>query len=550
MTGALLTIRDLSVAYGQAGRARTVVDTISFDIASGEKVAIVGESGSGKSTTANAILGLLPRAGAVTGGSIAVGDIDVTRASERTFRRIRGRRIGLVPQDPMVGLNPTLRIGTQVAEAVRLRGVPRQSVSAEVLESLAAAGLDQPELRARQYPHELSGGLRQRALIAIALAGRPELLIADEPTSALDATVQKKILDHLDRLVSETGISLLIITHDLGVAADRADTVLVMSEGRIVERGRPHAILAVPEHPYTRQLLDAAPGLSHLRGAASSARAIARVPVLPESTAVPILRLDGVTKRFPLPRAASGERTFLAVDDVSLAVYPGQTLALVGESGSGKTTVLRIANALERPSAGRVEFDGNDLTTLGWNQLRPLRRRFQMVHQNPFASLDPRFSVRDLIAEPLESFAIGSRAERTAAVRDLLDRVGLPAAFANRRSAELSGGQRQRVAIARALALRPEVVLLDEPISALDVSVQAQILDLLVDLQRDLGLSYLVISHDLAVVAEMSHRVAVMAAGRIVEEGTTDAVFAAPRHPITRELLAAIPGQRRAEVTP
>jgi peptide/nickel transport system ATP-binding protein len=548
MTAELLRITNLSIAYGPAGRQRTVVEGVSFDVGRGEKVAIVGESGSGKSTTANAILGLLPRGGAITGGRIAVGDTDLTRASERTFRGIRGRRIGLVPQDPMVGLNPTLRIGTQVAEAVRLRGVPRQSVSAEVIESLAAAGLDQPELRARQYPHELSGGLRQRALIAIALAGKPTLLIADEPTSALDATVQRKILDHLDTLVADTGISLLIITHDLGVAADRADRVLVMNEGRVVESGHPHSILAAPAHPYTRRLIAAAPGLTHLRGGTSSARTIARVPLTADSLVEPILRLEAVTKRFSLPRAGAGDRSFLAVDDVSLAVVPGQTLALVGESGSGKTTLLRIANGLETPTSGRVVFDGTEITSLSWKQVRPLRRRFQMVHQNPFASLDPRFSVRDLIAEPLESFAIGSRATRTSSVRSLLDRVALPAAFLDRRPAELSGGQRQRVAIARALALSPEVVLLDEPISALDVSVQAQILDLLVELQRDLGLAYLVISHDLAVVAEMSHRVAVMESGRVVEEGDTDDVFARPQHEITRELLAAIPGQLGAEV--
>jgi peptide/nickel transport system ATP-binding protein len=547
MTNDLLTISDVSIAYGTGRQQRAVVQDFSLTVAAGEKVAIVGESGSGKSTTANAILGLLPGDGAITAGRITVGGTDITHAGERTLRSIRGRRIGLVPQDPMVGLNPTLRIGQQVAEAVRLRGVPRRSVSAEVIESLAASGLDQPELRARQYPHELSGGLRQRALIAIALAGKPSLLIADEPTSALDSTVQGKILDHLDWLVAETGISLLIITHDLGVAADRADRVLVMSEGRIVEQGHPHGILAAPAHPYTRALLASAPGLAHLRNGTSEGRTVGRVPAVAVADLEPVLVLERVSKRFPLPRG-SRERSFLAVDDVSLTINRGQTLALVGESGSGKTTLLRIANGLESPTSGSVEFEGHNLVGLSWKQLRPLRRRFQLVHQNPFASLDPRFSVRDLIAEPLDSFGIGSRATRTAAARDLLDRVSLPESFLDRRPAQLSGGQRQRVAIARALALNPDVVLLDEPVSALDVSVQAQILDLLVELQRDLGLSYLVISHDLAVVSEISHRVAVMAAGRIVEEGNTKEVFARPRHDITRELLAAIPGQRAAEV--
>jgi peptide/nickel transport system ATP-binding protein len=545
----LLEIKDLSVAYGEGLHRRIVVEDFSLTVSAGEIVAIVGESGSGKSTTANAILGLLPRGGHITSGSITVDGVDTVRGSERVLRGIRGRRVGLVPQDPMVALNPTLRIGAQVAEVVRLRSVPRRSVSAEVLAALTSAGIDQPELRARQYPHELSGGLRQRALIAIALAGKPELLIADEPTSALDSTVQRRILDHLDGLVAHTGVSLLIITHDLGVAADRADRLLVMSEGRVVEEGHPHDILGNPQHDYTRRLLAAAPGLAHLRRGRSAARTVERVrAITPTADAQPILQLAHVTKEFALPRTVAGGRTFRAVDDLTIAVQRGQTVAVVGESGSGKTTALRIAMRLESPTTGQISFDGADITALGWRELRPLRRRFQLVHQNPYASLDPRFTVRDIITEPLDSFAIGSRATRQKAAGELLDRVGLPQSFSQRRSAELSGGQRQRVAIARALALEPELLLLDEPVSALDVSVQAQILDLLVELQRDLGLSYLVISHDLAVVAEISHRVAVMASGRIVEEGETETVFADPRHEITRELLAAIPGQRVVEV--
>lgn len=543
--GPLLVIDDLSVAYGEGAGSRTVVENLSLTVEAGEIVAIVGESGSGKSTTANAVLGALPTGGHITTGSITVDSLDITHASERVLRRIRGRTVGLVPQDPMVGLNPTLRIGEQVAEAVRLRGVPRRSVGAEVVEALERAGLDQVDLRARQYPHELSGGLRQRALIAIALAGTPRLLIADEPTSALDSTVQRRILDHLGHLVDETGIALVIITHDLGVAADRADRVLVMSEGRVVEQGSPHDVLSAPRHEYTRRLLNAAPGLAHLR-TTTTARSVARVATIPDVQTEPILTLESVTKEFPLPRTRGGARRFRAVDGVSLEVHRGQTLALVGESGSGKTTALRIAMRLEEPTAGRILFDGIDVTKLSWASLRPLRRRFQLVHQNPFASLDPRFSVSRLITEPLESFGIGTRAERIAAAKHLLDRVGLPQGFLDRRAVELSGGQRQRVAIARALSLEPELLLLDEPVSALDVSVQAQILDLLVELQRDLGLSYLVISHDLAVVAEISHRVAVMSAGRIVETGHTAQVFAEPRHPLTRELISAIPGQRES----
>jgi peptide/nickel transport system ATP-binding protein len=542
----VLKISDLSVAYGVSRGERTVVESIDFEVESGEVVAIVGESGSGKSTTANAILGLLPSGGQVTGGRIEIAGRDVTGFSDRQFRSVRGPIVGLVPQDPMVSLNPTLRIGEQVGEAVRRRGVPKRSTSAEVLEALQKAGIDDPEVRARQFPHELSGGLRQRALIAIALAGKPRLVIADEPTSALDSTVQRKILDHLGHLVEESGVSLLIITHDLGVAADRADRLIVMQAGRIVEQGAPHEVLSNPQHDYTKRLIDAAPGLAHLRRTRPGSRAIERVATIQDAEAEELLRLDAITKDFALPTGLVGRRSHRAVDEVSLTVHRGQTLALVGESGSGKTTVLRIAMRLETATAGRVIFDGQDITETGWRALRPLRQRFQLVHQNPFASLDPRFTVRDLIGEPLDSFGVGSRAARSTEVSELLDRVALPQSFLKRRPAELSGGQRQRVAIARALALRPDLVLLDEPVSALDVSVQAQILDLLAELQRDLGLAYLLISHDLAVVAEISHRVAVMAAGRIVEHGHTAQVFAAPQHAITRELIAAIPGQREA----
>jgi peptide/nickel transport system ATP-binding protein len=431
----------------------------------------------------------------------------------------------------MVALNPTLRIGEQVAEAVRRRGVPKRSVAVEVAEVLERAGVDNPAVKARQYPHELSGGQRQRVLIAIALAGRPRLLVADEPTSALDATVQRRILDHLDRLVADSGTSLLLITHDLGIAVDRADHLVVMSQGRIVEQGRPAEVVAAPQHEYTKRLLDAAPGLGRVRRPA---------PVPPVDDVV--LRFEGVSKEFT-SRSGFGSRSPARVlDDVTLDVHRGRTLALVGESGSGKTTALRIAMGLERPTSGRVLFDGVDVASSDRRELRGLRRRFQFVHQNPFAALDPKFSVRDLVAEPLDSFRIGDRSSRTATVAKLLDQVALPASHLGRRAAELSGGQRQRVAIARALALEPELLLLDEPVSALDVSVQAQILDLLVDLQRELGLTYVLVSHDLAVVAEVSHQLAVLDGGRIVETGPTQQVFDHPEHALTRALLAAVPG--------
>lgn len=539
--------RGLSVSYGD----HEVVSDVSFAVPAGRVVAVVGESGSGKTTAVAALLGLLPPGGRITSGSVHVAGRDLTRAPERARRDVRGRVVGYVPQDPMVGLNPTLRVGEQVAEAVRRRGVPRRSVPAEVLEVLAAAGIDDPALRARQHPHQLSGGLRQRALIAIALAAHPQLLVADEPTSALDTTVAQKILDHLEHLVTSSGTGLLVITHDLRVAADRADEVLVMSAGRIVERGRPADVLASPQHPYTQRLVADAPGASR-RGT--------RVTVIPRAAEVhdhgdhgtpeqPVLELESVTKDFPLPRsavAAGAPRHVRALDDVSLTVRRGTTLALVGESGSGKTTALRVAMRLEEPTSGRVVFDGQDITASRWSELRPLRRRFQLVHQNPFASLDPRWDVAELVTEPLHSFGVGGRADRARAALELLDAVRLPAAFADRRPAELSGGQRQRVAIARALALDPELVLLDEPVSALDVTVQAQVLDLLVELQRERGLSYLLISHDLAVVADTSHDVAVMTRGRIVERGPTSEVFAAPQSATTAELLAAVPGRRGA----
>ncbi|MEA9985607.1 ABC transporter ATP-binding protein [Subtercola sp. RTI3] len=558
MTTPLVEITSLSVTYSREGRSSAAVTDLSLRIAPGETVAIVGESGSGKSTTANALLGLLAAGGRVTGGTIRVGGVDTTRASQRVLRGIRGRVIGLVPQDPMVALNPTLRVGPQVAEAVRRRGgVPKRSVNAEVLEALEAAGLDNVVLRARQYPHELSGGMRQRVLIASALAGRPQLIVADEPTTALDVTVQKRILDHLASLVASRGISLLIITHDLGVAADRADRVLVMQGGRVVEQGRPADILVSPAEEYTRRLIAAAPGLApdgrvkvrHAAGSAapvgSAARRGAAVPLEAAASPAPILSIVSVSKDYRLPRSPDGERTFRAIDSVTLDVPTGQTLALVGESGSGKTTTLRVALGLEKPTAGRVLFDGTDITDTRWSELRPLRQRFQLVHQNPYSSLDPKFTVGQSIIEPLVSFGIGDRVSRRARLRELLDQVALPAAFADRRPFELSGGQRQRVAIARALSVKPDLVFLDEPVSALDVSVQEQILTLLASLQNELGVSYLFISHDLAVVAQIAHRVAVLNRGAVVEQGATADVFTSPQSPYTRALLDAIPGRAR-----
>ncbi|MCK9931028.1 ABC transporter ATP-binding protein [Frankia sp. Mgl5] len=561
----LVTIRDLHVGYVRRRRTAPAVRGVDLSIGSGEIVALVGESGSGKSTIANTIIGLLPDSARVTAGSVllhtgpspddvdgpALDDrldldergrrpVEIVGAREKVLRELRGRVVGLVPQDPMVGLNPTRRIGGQVAEAIRLRGVGGDDLDAEVLEFLAQAGVDNPRLRARQYPHELSGGLRQRVLIGIALAGRPRLIIADEPTSALDVTVQRRILDHLEGLVRESGISLLIITHDLAVAADRGDRVVVLQDGEIVEQGPPGDILVSPARDYTKRLIAAAPGLAH------GGQIVPRFQLPPEQVATPdpVIRLENVSKRYPLPGRQAG--SFLALDGVSVEVARGRTHALVGESGSGKTTMLRIAFGFEQATDGRVSLDGVDITGLGWKQTRLLRRKVQLVHQNPYASLDPRFTVGQSITEPLVSFRIGDRRTRTARALELLDQVALPGSYLDRLPAELSGGQRQRVAIARALALSPELVLLDEPVSALDVSVQEQILALLTDLQERLGLSYLFVSHDLAVVARISHTVSVLNRGRQVESGSVAAVFGSPRSEYTRELIDAVPGQRGA----
>ncbi len=529
----LVRIEGLDVGYTRRREVTPAVIGLDLTVGAGEVVAIVGESGSGKTTTANAIIGLLPGNGRITGGSAVVDGVETAGAKERTLRRLRGSVAGLIPQDPMVGLNPTKRIGAQIAEAVKLRRIVAPDVGAEVVQYLEQAGVPEPELRARQYPHELSGGLRQRALIAIALAGRPKLIVADEPTSALDVTVQKRILDHLVGLVRDRGISLLVITHDLAVAADRADRVVVMRHGRKVEEGDPATILHGSRHTYTRQLIAAAPRLAH------GGEVVARHDVRELEEPGPILTLTGVSKVFH-----AGGRDFRALDDVSVRVPRGRTHALVGESGCGKTTTLRIALGLETASGGSVLLDGDEIVGKSWNRLRPLRRKAQLVHQDPFATLDPKFTVAQSITEPLVSFRIGDRRSRAARARELLDQVALPVSYLDRLPRELSGGQRQRVAIARALALNPALLMLDEPVSALDVLVQEQILTLLGELQRELGLSYLFVSHDLAVVAGIAHTVSVMSGGRVVEQGPVAEVFARPRSPYTRELLDAVPGRR------
>ncbi|MFD6860565.1 dipeptide ABC transporter ATP-binding protein [Rhodococcus sp. NPDC060090] len=477
LTAPLLEVDDLRVAYGSDDDPVVAVDGVGFTVARGEVVAVVGESGSGKSTTAHAIIGLLSGSGRVVGGTVTFDGQRLDTLPERAFEKVRGARIGLVPQDPTTSLNPVIRIGDQIAETLRIHGLAdRRTAKLEALRILEEAGLDNPELRAKQYPQALSGGQRQRVLIGIALACGPDLVIADEPTSALDVTVQRRILDHLEARIAETG------------APSLTDTV------------RPD-----------------------------------RVP------AEPLLTVTDVSKTFRIDRRTSLD----AVRSVSFEVPRGRTLSLVGESGSGKSTVARIAIRLETPTSGRIRFDGNDITGLRGRNLRALRRRVQIVHQNPYASLKPKLKIRDIVAEPLGAFGIGSKAERAMRVAELLDQVALSTAHLDRTPAELSGGQRQRVAIARAIALHPELLVLDEPVSALDVSVQAQILDLLTDLQNELGLSYLFISHDLAVVRQISDTVAVMRSGEVVEFGTTTDIFDNPQHEYTRVLLDAIPGKVR-----
>jgi len=530
----LLAVRGLRVAFGD----RDVVHGVDLDVARGERVAIVGQSGSGKSTVVAAVLQLLPGAGHVTGGSVHLGGDELTGAGEARMRSVRGARIGLVPQDPSTNLNPSMTVGAQVADALRAGGARgRATVARRVVELMTEAGIPDAERRSGQYPHEFSGGMRQRVLIAVALARDPELLIADEPTSALDVTVQRQILDHLQTLVDAHGTSLLFITHDLGVAADRTDRIVVMLDGRVVEQGTPRQILLDPQHEYTKRLVAAAPTVA----AAAALRAEEPVGQEGQEARVdPILVVRDLVKEYRL-RGRRGE-TVRAVDGISFEVPRGTTTAVVGESGSGKTTLSRIVLGIEPATSGTALIDGEGITASRGAARRALRRRVQPVFQDPYGSLDPTYSVERLVDEPLRVFGVGDRASRRARVAELLDQVALPRSVAQSRPGELSGGQRQRVAIARALALEPELLICDEAVSALDVLVQEQILELLAELQGRLGLSYLFITHDLAVVRQIAHSVVVMRRGRIVERGSVDDVFLSPTDEYTHHLLGAIPG--------
>jgi microcin C transport system ATP-binding protein len=523
----LLRVEHLSVEFATASGRTRVVDDVSFSIAPGERFALVGESGSGKTVTAYSLLRLNADAG--YGGRIVFGGRDLLAASEREMRGVRGRDIAMVFQEPMSALNPLYSIGDQICEAIELHeGLDRRAAAARALELLERVRIPEPRRRFASLPHQLSGGQRQRAMIAMALACNPRLLVADEPTTALDVTIQRQIVELLAQLQRELGMAVLLITHDLPLVRSFADRVGVMQSGRLLESGAADRVFAQPEHPYTRRLVDSRPR-----------RSIAPVP--PDAPV--LLRARGLGCSFETRRGWFSRHVFEAVRGVDLQLARGETLGIVGESGSGKTTLgmalLRLAQARTR---GEIELDGQRIDAMDRRRLRPLRRRMQVVFQDPYNALSPRLTIEEIVAEGLALHQPRlSAAQRRAAVVAMLEEVGLSAAMLQRYPHEFSGGQRQRIAIARAAVLQPELLLLDEPTSSLDVSVQQQVLELLAGLQRRHGLSYLFITHDLQVVRAMAHRVLVMKDGEVVESGETEAVFAAPAHPYTRQLLAAAP---------
>ena len=645
--GPLLEVKDLAIDFTtDTGKPVHAVRDANFTLYPGQWVAIVGESGSGKSTSAMAVLGLLPGTGHVVNGSIKLDGEEIAGAKQSEFDKLRGTKMGLVPQDPMSNLNPVWRIGTQVKEALKAnnmdvahekrsalakalagdevevkgnddetflgakelpelmteakKALTEAGVSGEAFDKavarftnewvpgsetrwrvaddlikagvaddqawylakkyvtgstmddriaglLSEAGLPDAATRARQFPHEFSGGMRQRALIAIGLACRPDLLIADEPTSALDVTVQKRILDHLHMLTDSLGTAVLFITHDLGLAAERAQHIVVMYKGQVVESGPSLEVLQHPQHPYTKRLVAAAPSLASQRIISAKERgedadALLDHHIAGESTlekSEHIITVDHLTKEFKLPRK---KEMFKAVDDVSFSVKRGTTLAIVGESGSGKSTVANMVLHLLKPTSGKVFYEGRDTSTFKSKDLLGFRRHVQPVFQNPYGSLDPMYSIFRSIEEPLRIHKIGDKKWRANRVKELLDMVEMPASVMGRYPNELSGGQRQRIAIARAMALDPDVIVCDEAVSALDVLVQDQVLRLLNDLQAEKGLSYLFITHDLAVVRQIADEVVVMQHGKLVEHATTDEVFDHPQKQYTRDLLDAIPG--------
>ncbi|MGV8925059.1 MAG: dipeptide ABC transporter ATP-binding protein [Ewingella sp.] len=532
----VLALEDVSIAYSSGAQRQCVVHNVSFSVYPGEVVALVGESGSGKTTTAQAIIGLLAENGHLQQGAIRLNGTDISQWSQHRLDALRGARISLIPQDPTSSLNPVKTIGTQVAEILNIhRRLPRKQRDGRVVELLARVGLSHPELRAKQFPHELSGGMKQRVLIAIAIALQPALIIADEPTSALDVTVQKRILDLIDELRHEFGTAVLLITHDLAVAAERADRLLVFRHGKVQEQGITAEVLSAPKSDYTRQLFADVPALSGKHRASVN-----------KASTENVLRVENIIKDFTL--GGKGKPAFRAVDNVSFNIARGTTHSLVGESGSGKTTLARILLGFQRPDSGHVFIGEQDITQLKGEALRQMRRKIQLVYQNPFASLDPSQTLFSVIEEPLLNFDRLNTEARRQRVHRIAGRVALPLELLSRKPRELSGGQRQRVALARALILEPQVLVLDEATSALDVTVQAQILSLLQELQDSLGLTYLFISHDLATVRQISHSVSVLNRGQQVDSGDVESVFARPGSDYTKELINAIPGAGRHHV--
>ncbi|WP_112974178.1 MULTISPECIES: ABC transporter ATP-binding protein [unclassified Rhizobium] len=538
----VLRVENLCVDARTPEGLKRVLDDISFDLEPGETLCLAGESGSGKSVTSLSIMGLLPKASLrVASGSIILGDQDLTRLSNSQMRHVRGGEIAMIFQEPMTSLNPVMSIGAQLSEAIREH---QQVANAETIarQMLEAVQIADPARRLKQYPHELSGGMRQRVMIAMALSCRPKVLIADEPTTALDVTVQAQILTLMRELKGEFGTSIVMITHDMGVVAEMADRVAIMQHGRIVEQRASLDLFANPSEPYTRKLLAAVPRLGALAGTDGPPRVSTDAPQTKEQATAPILNVQDLSVSYGKGSGMLFRRQApsATVRNISFQIMPGETMGLVGESGSGKSTTGKAVLGLI-PFSGTVQLDGYDISRLSHHEMRPVRRSAQMIFQDPYASLDPRMSVGRAIAEPMTIHGIGTAAERRERVADLLRRVGLTPDAATRYPHEFSGGQRQRICIARALALEPKLIVADESVAALDVSVRAQVLDLMLELQETMGLAYLFISHDMAVIERMSHKVAVMRGGEIVEADTRRKIFENPRDDYTKALMQAVP---------
>ena len=534
ITNPLLSVRDLTVSVRDRGVMKPLVSGLSFDLRAGETLAIAGESGSGKSITSLALMGLLPNNVTVTSGQMLLGDNDLAQMSENQMRPLRGAQVAMIFQEPMTSLNPVQTVGTQLIEAIRAHEpVSYGQARAGAIAALRQVRLAEPERRMGQYPHELSGGMRQRVMIAMALALRPALMIADEPTTALDVTVQREVLELLKDLQQETGTAIILITHDMGVVAETADRVVIMQAGQMVEQGLTPDIFAAPIADYTRSLLAAVPRL----GAGA-----ARAAPLPPKALVPVAQLVDVKVHFDIGANFLGRPTHRvhAVEGVSFDIQPSETFGLVGESGCGKSTIAKALAGLV-PHQGQININNTSLAGLTPQERKDICRDVQMVFQDPMAALDPRMTVGDAVAEPLLIHGVGTTRERKERTAELFDHVGLSSDQMNRYPHEFSGGQRQRICIARALALRPKLIICDESVSALDVSVQARVLALLEELKADFGVAYLFISHDMAVVENIVDRLAVMYLGQIVEMGTRDQVFGNPQHPYTQRLLDAVP---------